>query len=108
VEICRHGAAGQSGKSMLTDSPANLRETTVAASGSEDNRILIVDDEEPICALFEAQLGDRYGVTAANAQEALLRLAEQRFALVVTDVQMPGMSGINLMRKILEEFSDIR
>src|SRR6476660_9512061 len=72
-----------------------------------DNRILIVDDEEIIRDLFAASLGEVYSCeTAADAQEALEILAREPFALVITDVQMPGLSGIELLRKIKELYND--
>src|ERR1700755_1246494 len=70
-------------------------------------RILIVDDEEQVRSLYEDCLSERYTcVTAADAQEALVRLTSGDIALVVTDVQMPGLSGIELLRRILEQFPD--
>src|SRR6266404_818329 len=72
---------------------------------SHDHRILIVDDEECVVNLFAAYLGETYSCeTAANAQEALELLAREPFALVVTDMQMPGLSGIELLRKITEHY----
>jgi len=73
-----------------------------------DNRILVVDDEPSIRTLFSEVLGQRYEcVNAADAQEALNCLAEQQFALVITDVQMPGLSGVELLRKILSDFPEV-
>jgi signal transduction histidine kinase len=78
-----------------------------AYSESHDNRILVVDDEESVRNLFAASLGDTYSCeTAADAQEALEILARQPFALVITDLQMPGLSGIELLRKIREHYKD--
>jgi len=72
-----------------------------------DKRILIVDDEESVCRLFAGCLSGRYScVTANNAQEALVRLASEQFSLVISDVQMPGLSGIELLRRITEHFPD--
>ncbi|HMJ25171.1 MAG TPA: ATP-binding protein [Pyrinomonadaceae bacterium] len=74
---------------------------------SHDNRILIVDDEKMVRDLFAASLGDTYSCeTAADAQEALEILAREPFALVITDVQMPGLSGIELLRKITAQYKD--
>ena len=74
---------------------------------SHDHRILIVDDEECVRNLFAACLGETYSCeTAADAQAALEILARERFALVVTDMQMPGLSGIELLRKITEHHKD--
>lgn len=72
-----------------------------------DRSILIVDDDEAICRVFAACLSERYScVTASDAQEALVRLASRAFALVITDMQMPGLSGIELLRRINEHFPD--
>ena len=73
-----------------------------------DKRILIVDDEEPIRKLFASCLSEHYiCVTAADAQEALLRLASEDFALVISDVQMPGLNGVELLRSITEHFPNV-
>lgn len=72
-----------------------------------DNRILIVDDEEPVRRLFASCLSERYTcITAADAQEALLRIVSEPFALVLSDVQMPGLNGIELLRKLTEHFPE--
>jgi two-component system, NtrC family, sensor kinase len=74
---------------------------------SYDRRILIVDDEESVLNLFASYLSETYScATAANAQEALDILALEPFALVLTDMQMPGLSGVELLRKITEHYKD--
>jgi two-component system NtrC family sensor kinase len=72
-----------------------------------ERRILIVDDEEPVRRLFAVHLGQRYACATANdGQEALAHLARETFALVIADVKMPGLSGIELLRKIAEAYPD--
>jgi two-component system, NtrC family, sensor kinase len=72
---------------------------------AHDHRLLIVDDEEKVCSLFAQALNARYSCeTAANAQEALDWLHREPFALVITDIQMPGIGGIELLRKITEVY----
>lgn len=72
-----------------------------------DRRLLIVDDEEAVRNLFAHSLNERYSCeTAANAQEALDWLQRERFALVISDIQMPGLGGIELLRKINELYRD--
>jgi two-component system NtrC family sensor kinase len=76
-------------------------------AGEGDNRILIVDDEQPLRELFSQVLGERYEChTAANAGEALTCLERESFALIITDVIMPGLSGVELLPKIAERFPD--
>ena len=64
--------------------------------------ILVVEDEEPIAELLRAVLEDEgYRViTAADGQEALVRLAEARPALVLSDVMMPHLDGRALARAL--------
>lgn len=73
-----------------------------------DRRILIVDDEVHVRKIFAASLEERYVcVTAGDAQEALTLLSKEQFALAILDVQMPGISGVELLRKIVSEFPDM-
>jgi len=68
-------------------------------------RVLIIDDEEPIRRLLGYML-QSHGyetVLASDAKEARLRLAETPFALVLCDVNMPGESGMDLVRSILSQ-----
>jgi len=65
-------------------------------------RILIVDDEEDIRAVLDISLSDLgYKVyTAENGQEALRILSEVNPPIVLTDIRMPVMDGIELLRRI--------
>jgi response regulator RpfG family c-di-GMP phosphodiesterase len=59
--------------------------------------LLIIDDEEPIRRLLSTYLSDRFTcVTAASAEEAKVLLSGSSFDLVITDIMMPGTSGIDL------------
>jgi two-component system NtrC family response regulator len=64
-------------------------------------RLLVVDDEEPQRLMLASLLG-RAGfdaVTAANGEQALARLAEGPFDLLLTDQRMPGMDGLELLER---------
>ena len=68
-------------------------------------RILIVDDEKPIRNVFSECLSERYECeTAESVPEALSYLAAKEFAVVITDIIIPGISGIELLRKIIENY----
>jgi two-component system cell cycle sensor histidine kinase/response regulator CckA len=73
-------------------------------------RLLLVDDEPSILSVLErllARLG--YEVkTAGTAEKALEELDNWRPALVLSDLIMPGMSGLELARKLEEERPEIR
>lgn len=89
--------------------PASFASPEAATSYLEphDRRILIVDDEEPIRTLFATYLGEAYSCsTAGDAQEALEILSRESFALVLLDIQMPGLGGVELLRKIVELYPD--
>jgi putative nucleotidyltransferase with HDIG domain len=61
-------------------------------------RILIVDDEPEITAILSDLFYGRYDcTTAGSAEEALGRLAETNYELVVSDITMPGMSGLEMI-----------
>ena len=64
--------------------------------------ILIVDDEPKNLTVLEAILNDpRYKlVRAVSAQEALLALVGEDFALLILDIRMPGMTGFELAEMI--------
>jgi signal transduction histidine kinase len=78
-----------------------------AYAEAHDKRILIVDDEEAVRGLFAEYLSQNYScATASDAYEALELLSREPFALVLTDIQMPGLGGIELLRKIIELYAD--
>ena len=72
-------------------------------------RILIVDDDRAMGELLEADLGDRRFDTAArrSAPEALALLEERDFDVVLTDLNMRGLSGIELCRCVAERRPDL-
>ncbi len=74
--------------------------------------VLIVDDETELCDklknILEAQ-GDNYHIfTAYSGEEALSVLENKEIDVLVSDIRMPGMSGIELMKKADELQRDIR
>ena len=78
--------------------------TSFLAALAKD-RILIVDDEEVVRRLFVSCLSERYDCSeAASTREALALLAQTDFSLVLTDIIMPELSGIELLRKIIETY----
>jgi two-component system, response regulator, stage 0 sporulation protein F len=68
----------------------------------KNTRILVVDDEENIRLLFREELEEEgYEVAVAvNGYDALEKLKESRFDLVVMDIKMPGMDGIQTLNEI--------
>ena len=61
-------------------------------------RLLVVDDEEDLCEILMFNLkGEGYDVDVAySAEEALGKLKENEYSLILLDVMMDGMSGFNM------------
>jgi CheY-like chemotaxis protein len=77
-----------------------------------DKRILIVDDDQDMTSLLKlifSRLEDRPEVETANSgQEALEKMAARPCDLVVTDLWMPGMSGLELITQIRARYPQTR
>jgi cyclic di-GMP phosphodiesterase len=66
-------------------------------------RILIVDDEIEITEILADLLSEVYDcLRAGSAEEALQRLTEHEFQLVISDITMPGMSGLDMIPHVKE------
>jgi type IV pilus assembly protein PilB len=70
-------------------------------------RILVVDDDPPLLEILQDILtGDRYEVTvAADGEEALAKVHQSRPDLILTDLQMPRLDGLGLLRKLRQDLS---
>ena len=65
------------------------------------SRILIVDDETEITAILSDLFAGKYDcTTAGSAEEALRTLAGKEYELVVSDITMPGMSGLDMIPQV--------
>jgi DNA-binding response OmpR family regulator len=75
---------------------------SIAAASTESARILLVDDEQAVQTLLTYPLRkDGYEVVPAHdGREALDRFAEQRFDLVVLDIMLPKIDGIEVCRRL--------
>ena len=71
-------------------------------------RVMIVDDEPLILAGIASLLnweehGCTVGARCANGQQALRQMEEQKPDIVITDIKMPGMDGIELMKQVKDK-----
>jgi len=68
-------------------------------------RVLVIDNEEGICRMVEAVLGDAgYQVgTCTRSFEAMENFAPGRWDLVITDVKMPGLGGLEVLQQVKEK-----
>jgi two-component system KDP operon response regulator KdpE len=67
-------------------------------------RVLVVDDEQQVLRLLRTALTERgYDVTTASSgEEALVALAKRAEDVVILDLVMPGMSGLDVCRSVRE------
>ena len=72
------------------------------------NKVWIIDDEESIRTICTSALEDLFDVESfGNASEALLSLNSYQPDLIITDIKMPGMSGLEFLDKVSEKFPNI-
>ena len=67
---------------------------------NKEKQILVVDDEQSICEIVKAYLQKNgYSVfQALSAEKAVEIIKENRIDLVLTDIKMPGMNGVDLLK----------
>ncbi len=79
------------------------------SSGTKLEKILVVDDEINMQMVLKAML-QKEGfevLTASDGIEALIALKKRSFAAVVTDLKMPGLNGMGLLEKIMEDYPSV-
>ncbi len=83
-----------------------MSEVDGIAQERERPKLLVVDDEEPVRRALQRIL-ERNGydcTTAHDASSARVALEEERFDLVLSDVNMPGQSGLDLVKSIVVQY----
>jgi DNA-binding NtrC family response regulator len=68
----------------------------------EGERILIVDDEQSLCAILSERLKKEgyHCVMANNVEEAVRYLERDYFSLIISDIKMPGVDGMKLLKAV--------
>src|SRR5438094_7027076 len=99
------GTRGAGRESHMTHSQANA-----AVGPTEQAKILVVEDDPDIRKILELFLGEKgFRVKIADgAPRALELLGEEPIDLILSDVRMPGMSGLDLLRHVKEQDPDIQ
>ena len=69
-------------------------------------KIMVVDDEKQICQNVEKILSksDYEIIHATSAKEALEKMAKDSFALLISDIVMPGMNGLEFLKLVKKEW----
>jgi EAL domain-containing protein (putative c-di-GMP-specific phosphodiesterase class I) len=80
-----------------------------SAVAKEEGRVLVVDDEVPLCELFATVLSEAgWQVDVARSgDEALDLLGGQQYDVVLSDIDMPGMNGLQLLHAVRRRDLDL-
>jgi signal transduction histidine kinase/DNA-binding response OmpR family regulator/ligand-binding sensor domain-containing protein len=90
---------------LSEDEPVENGIQPLPESGSDKQVILIVEDELEIISIISAFLSSKYNVLQAiNGEDALSVLSKEKVDLVVSDIMMPVMDGIELIKRIRGNF----
>ncbi len=90
---------------MTQDTRSTRRDITMTESShkpTQSGRILIIDDDRELGAmLVEFLAPDRFDVTPRlSGEDGLLALREEDFDLVILDIMLPGMSGLDVLKEL--------
>jgi len=66
--------------------------------------ILVIDDDDPIHIILEKMLGDEFSLLQAkDAQEGIDTLSKNQVDLIITDIHMPGLSGLEFLESLMSD-----
>ena len=69
------------------------------------SKLWVIDDEESIREICKSALEDSFNIeTFPNGSEALLALNSDKPDLIITDIKMPGLSGLDLLQKVSDKY----
>ncbi|RMG50676.1 MAG: response regulator [Acidobacteria bacterium] len=73
-------------------------------------KILVVDDEISVCQTITGMLSQlgHTSCSATSADQALTRCAEEAFDLIITDLGMPGINGLELAQRVRAHMPQVR
>jgi CheY-like chemotaxis protein len=90
------------------DDAATLNEATARSLETEPQRVLVVDDEPMIGRLVEAALEGHVVEATVEPTLALGRVADRTYDLVLCDLKMPSMSGIEFYNELCRRRPDLK
>ncbi|MBN2529701.1 MAG: response regulator [Deltaproteobacteria bacterium] len=75
---------------------------------SQRESVLIVDDDSEVLTALDAELSEFFDVTALlSAEQALATLQGQSFSAIISDVRMPGIDGLTLIKECAVRYPDM-
>jgi len=110
VQIHLPPAPAASTTAMPTDSASSDVPSSTSSALRDRAHVLVVDDEPMLLAVMQRLL-ERMGhrvTTVADGEAALTRVAREHFDVIITDLMMPGMSGLTLAGRLERDHPDAR
>ncbi|PXF50701.1 MAG: hypothetical protein C4B57_11790 [Deltaproteobacteria bacterium] len=95
---------------MSSSHSEDLFTETTDSPGNGRPKILVVDDDQSLREFLEILLAkEGYRVwSAPSGQKALQLMDRENISLVISDVRMPGIDGMTLLKKIKTRHADVR
>jgi DNA-binding response OmpR family regulator len=90
------------------DTASDAQHGNLAEGDTEQESVLIVDDEPRVCEAFQLWLRDDYHVVTATDGEKALERMDDDIDVVLLDRHMPGLSGDEVLERIREAGYDCR
>ncbi len=85
----------------IAEEPEVATQTTAQSKNTPSSKILLVDDSEDICNYILSELSGSFNFQVRhNGKDALKVLMEENIDLVISDIMMPVMDGLTLLRMI--------
>lgn len=115
IEIQSHPGQGTVARVVLPKAPRALRPLTVPPPSMSAIRravggklsVLVVDDEPVIARLIEKALVEHDVMTAADGREAVALMGEHAFDVILCDLIMPEMTGMDVYRAALQRSTPV-
>lgn len=109
IEVCFDDSTAGS---HADDETAGKRGATAATDITEEEvngdvpTVMLIEDNSDMCRMLQLQLGESYNVvTAHDGKEGMKKIYRYHPDIIVTDLMMPEMSGLDVLHSVRQDFS---
>ena len=72
-------------------------------------KIIVIDDDPMICNMLEEMLNGKYDLAVADTVDEVFKICkQQQIDLIITDLFMPGKSGLDLIEEVKKNYPEIK
>ena len=99
---------GTAGSKALAETNANATEKANKEESMDEGvpTIMLIEDNVDMCRMLQLQLGAHYNVLATHdANDGLKKIYQYHPDIIITDLMMPGVSGLDLLRSVRQDFN---